>query len=102
MDVIDLVRNKEDITFHHAVRYIYENYLPHVKVESIYEECSAEEKLGLISQYTDKRTGRQEYRDFSTNRLMIPITDTYGQTVGFAANLQSLSCRRRTRCLEAA
>lgn len=170
MDVIDLVRHKEDITFDRAVRYIYENYIPHVKVESIYEECSAEEKkryhryetqlrymriahnfyisnfndssedaiscrqyaeydektgigrwnkdfcksqrlgfarkrfndfvtlarkerldlkeleeLGLISQYTDKRTGRQEYRDFFTNRLMIPITDAYGQTVGFAA-----------------
>lgn len=41
------------------------------------------EDIGLVVPYEERKTKATKYRDFFTGRLLIPITDKYGQTIAF-------------------
>lgn len=45
------------------------------------------EDIGLVVSYEDKKTKATKYRDFFSNRLLIPITDKYGQTIAFTGRV---------------
>lgn len=168
MDIFALVMHRKGCSFYESVRYIYQTHIPHIPLESIYVETSAEAKeqykryeaqmaqmrmaheyyianyheksdsavlcrmyaeyaegnvkgrwnhdfcesmhlgyaresgfdfvnwatrkglnmkiledIGLVMPYTDRKTKATKYRDFFSHRLLIPITDRYGQTIAF-------------------
>lgn len=43
------------------------------------------EDIGLVVPYEDRKTKAIRYRDFYAGRLLIPISDKYGQTIAFTA-----------------